>query len=100
MPATPQLEERDEPGSHDAFDFIQVLRAELNREKELEALKMKEGEVVSVAERRQMEVEEYVRILTTRQDLEEMPVMMFRRLMHDDEVLSAVSKHILDAMFP
>lgn len=26
--------------------------------------------------------------------------MMFRRLMHDDEVLSAVSKHILDTMFP
>lgn len=73
VPATPQLEERDEPGAHDAFDFIQVLRAELNRQKELEALKMKEGEVVSVAERRQMEVEEYVRMLTTRQDLEEMP---------------------------
>jgi hypothetical protein len=26
--------------------------------------------------------------------------MMFRRLMHDEEVLSAVSKHILDTMFP
>lgn len=73
VPATPQIEEREEPGDHDAFDFIQVLRAELKREKELEALKMKESEIISVAERRQMEVEEYLRMLTTKQDLEEMP---------------------------
>ena len=104
----PLFEEVKREGNEESEEVIQILAAleKINKDRERAELMVRDADEIEIGkyqeewDRRQKEVEEYVRRLTTKADLEEMPQMMFRRLMHDDEILGAVSKHILDTMFP
>ena len=93
---------------YDNFDFLRVLREELELEKQLisrgAGLQRDEEEgdqerFMKEMEEREQEVREEVARLVDRKSLEEMPQMRFRRLMNDDEVLGELCKYILDVIY-
>lgn len=85
---------------YDDFDYVKVLNDELERMK-LEGTEENESVAVAkFAQERMLRIKEELENLTEKDRLEEMPQMKFRRLMKDDEMLGALSKHILEVVYP
>lgn len=91
---------------HDNFDFIEVLKEELERDQSFLARMRKDDDDENDQDRfereieeRQKRVQEDVKKLTNKRELEEMPQMTFRRLLNDEDVLNELTKYILDCIY-